>query len=160
MPQIGAQTGYHPSTVQEYMRRFGIPARTPAEGFRSQMERHRVKFKKGPEHPLWKGVRKRAGGYVRVHCPEHTRANKEGFVLEHILEWEKAHNKPLPVGYIIHHLNGIKDDNRPENLVALFPKRHSLILAAKAKRIRELEIRVKALLEALETHQGIFNGYL
>lgn len=78
-------------------------------------------------------------GYMGVLCPEHPRARKGGYVLEHILVWEEAHGKPLPKGWIIHHLNGIKSDNRPQNLVALPNKKHYLLLQAKAKRIQELE---------------------
>ena len=74
-----------------------------------------------------------------VHKPEHPRASKVGAVFDHWLVWEQAHNKPLPAGWIIHHLNGIKTDNRPSNLVALPNKKHYLVLQAKAKRIQELE---------------------
>jgi len=95
---------------------------------------------KGKNSPAWKGGRtKNTGGYILVYIPEHMKANKRGYVLEHILVWEKANNKSLPDGYIIHHLNGITDDNRPANLVALPNKKHYLVLAAKAKRIQELE---------------------
>ena len=69
----------------------------------------------------------------------HPRANSKDRILEHIWIWEEAHGKPLPKGWIIHHLNGIKDDNRPKNLMALPNKKHYLVLQAKAKRIQELE---------------------
>jgi len=78
-------------------------------------------------------------GYIGILKPNHPRANTKGYVLEHILIWEEAHGKPLPEGWVIHHLNGIKDDNRPRNLIALPSKKHYLILQAKAKRIQELE---------------------
>jgi len=39
-------------------------------------------------------------------------------------------------------LNGIKGDNRPENLVALPSKKHYLILKEKSRRIRELEAKI------------------
>ena len=78
-------------------------------------------------------------GYVTVYAPEHPRASKRKYVLEHILVWEKIQGKPIPSGYVIHHLNGIRSDNRKQNLIALPNKKHSLVLAAKAKRIQELE---------------------
>ena len=88
----------------------------------------------------WKGgIVKDSAGYILILRPEHPRANKKGYVLEHLLIWEEAHGKPLPKGWIIHHLNGIKDDNRPQNLEALPNKKHYHVLQAKAKRIQELE---------------------
>ena len=96
--------------------------------------------KRGEQHYKWKGGRRQdADGYIRIMKPIHHRATKQGYVLEHILVWEEAHGKPLPDGWIIHHLNGIPDDNRPSNLVAMPSKKHYLLLAAKAKRIQELE---------------------
>ena len=94
----------------------------------------------GENNPNWKGGRfTNRDGYVFVSMPEHHRAYRNGYVLEHILVWEQTHGKPLPKGWIIHHLNGIKDDNRPGNLIGLPNKKHYLVLQAKAKRIQELE---------------------
>ncbi len=95
---------------------------------------------------MWKGGRvKTANGYITVYKPDHPRATggNRKYVLEHILIWEEAHGKPLPQGWIIHHINGIPDDNRIENLIALPRKKHYLVLQAKAKRIQELEALLK-----------------
>ena len=43
---------------------------------------------------------------------------------EHRLVWEKAHG-PIPEGYIVHHKNGDKFDNRLENLEILTHAEHS-----------------------------------
>jgi len=95
--------------------------------------------KKGKESPNWKGGRSLdKHGYMRVYCPGHPRAEGNR-VKEHILVWEQAHGKPLPQGWVIHHLNGIKTDNRIRNLIALPSMKHSLVLESKAKRIQELE---------------------
>ena len=91
------------------------------------------------KYPNTRGRIKVAGGYLQILKPEHHRANKSGYVLEHIYIWEESNQKQLPLGWIIHHLNGIKNDNRPRNLVALPNKKHKNVLASKAKRIQELE---------------------
>lgn len=88
---------------------------------------------------VWKGGRKDVRGYIRLLLPEHPRADKRGYVCEHIVAWEKAQGKPLPDGWVVHHLNGIRHDNRAVNLIALPDRKHKHILAAKAKRIQELE---------------------
>jgi len=88
----------------------------------------------------WKGGRVADGnGYILIWMPKDPRASKVGYVREHLLIWEQSNGKTLPEGWHIHHLNGIKDDNRPQNLVALSSKAHYLVLQAKAKRIQELE---------------------
>lgn len=96
-------------------------------------------------------------GYICIRQKGHPRANSRGYVLEHILVWETTHNKALPKGWLIHHLNGIKADNRPENLVAMSKANHLHQAEPFKKRIRELEIKVKLLEKALDTNQMVFH---
>ena len=78
-------------------------------------------------------------GYVRIYKPEHPRANRRGRVLEHIVVWEETHHQPLPQGWIVHHLNGIRSDNRPENLAAAPSRNHYDLITALTRRIRQFE---------------------
>lgn len=114
---------------------------------------------KGQNHPAWKGGKyKDNRGYIRIYAPEHPERGKNKYVFEHILVQEHTHNKLLPPDYTIHHLNGIKNDNRPRNLVAL-PKgrnHNQLVFQALKQKIRELETEVKLLEKALDTQQMIF----
>lgn len=107
---------------------------------------------RGENHYNWKGGRSDNRGYVLVRMKEHPRAKSNGYVYEHVLVWEQAHKQPVPTGWVIHHLNGCRDDNRPENLVALPTKKHALILQAVGERICQLEQQLAILQERLLVH--------
>jgi hypothetical protein len=65
----------------------------------------------------WKGGRTRhKAGYVMVRVPGHPRARTSVYVFEHILVAEQLLGRYLLPGESIHHRNGVRDDNRPENL--------------------------------------------
>ena len=68
-------------------------------------------------NPNWRGGRHLSwAGYVRIYQPEHSRADKPGYVREHIVIMEDHLGRPLKANEIVHHKNGIKSDNRIENL--------------------------------------------
>jgi len=69
-------------------------------------------------HNRWKNGRW-INGYVYVHSPDHPFATNHGYVREHRLVMEGLLGRYLTRGEQVHHLNGIKDDNRPENLAVL-----------------------------------------
>ena len=86
---------------------------------------HGPRGKGGPGHHLWKGGRLYTSrGYVQVYMPDHPDADRRGYVLEHRLIWEQSHGRPPQANEHVHHINGDKADNRPENLVALTNAEH------------------------------------
>jgi len=99
----------------------------------------------GEKHSQWKGGRFYQKGYIMVYRPKHPTAMKCGYMLEHRLIWEETNGKLLPDGWVVHHINGIKDDNRIENLLALPTSKHRDILKTIRKRIIELEEENKML---------------
>ena len=87
--------------------------------------REALKGRKRPElsgknHPMWKGGKHiNKIGYVLVHNPCHPHCNKAGYVYEHRFVMETYVGRFLKPKEVVHHVNGIKSDNRLENL-ALF----------------------------------------
>jgi hypothetical protein len=81
----------------------------------------------GSGHYLFVGRRIR-DGYVYVYRPDRRDApssgNFAGYVREHRVTWEEANGRQLRDDECVHHINGIRDDNRPDNLVALTRSAH------------------------------------
>lgn len=127
-------------TIRKYLKQAGIEMRGRTEAIRLRVQQGKDV---GENHSQWKGKRITRKGYVFLHQPNHPRS-KNGRVQEHIVVWEQAHGRPLPKSMCVHHLNGIKSDNRPENLYACTNSEHQTVHTHGAckQRIRELEERV------------------
>ncbi|KKN78887.1 hypothetical protein LCGC14_0346590 [marine sediment metagenome] len=70
----------------------------------------------GENNGNWKGGRYSARGYIRVLCPIHPFSKADGYIYEHHLVMEEQLGRYLTPKEVVHHINNIHDDNRPENL--------------------------------------------
>ena len=80
--------------------------------FKKEYEKNRI----GERGTNWKGGITYREGYKYIYLPDHHRSNQVGYVAEHHLVIEAHLNRKMLKDEVIHHLNGIKDDNRLENL--------------------------------------------
>jgi len=135
--KIAKSKNWPRGTIQYYLEKYGL-LRSREEAF---------KLIRGPANHNWKGGIRKARKYRQVLRPGHPRAGRNRYVMEHIIVWEEAHSRPLPFGWLVHHINDVKSDNRPENLMGMPRKSHHYVMLLKVvqKRVRDLEKEIASL---------------
>lgn len=104
------------STVARALARHGLMVRESPIGAKNE------------KHHMWKGgTWKDSNGYTKIRHPEHPKANNQGYVLEHVLVVEQKYGRTPTKGEHIHHINGVKDDNSPDNLILCTSTQHAAI---------------------------------
>lgn len=135
--------GISPQNLSKKFTQYGLGFRNRREAAINRGMRHR-----GPNNHKWKGGRKITdSGYVLVVHPDRIRRKSgKGYVTvyEHRLIWEQI-NGPIPQGWEIHHLNGVKDDNRIENLQALPCREHREYIPKLKEQIKILHSRLRVM---------------
>ena len=86
-----------------------------------------LKGLKGNKNGNWKGgVHNRSDGYVLIRIGVIPRKNKgTRYRLQHRIVMEQHLGRTLLRSEIIHHINGIKNDNRIENLKVMTQAEHA-----------------------------------
>ena len=86
-------------------------------------------FSPGTGTPNWKGGRTVASnGYVLLRRPGHPMADVRGYIYEHRLVMAESLGRSLSKREQVHHINGVKKDNRPENLELTKDRNHHAVL--------------------------------
>lgn len=66
-------------------------------------------------------------GYVRIYCPMHPKANTWGYVYEHRIIAEFLLGRLLETGEHVHHKDGCRWNNTPDNLEVMTNQEHGRI---------------------------------
>jgi hypothetical protein len=94
----------------------------------------------GKENTLWRGGRYKSSkdGYIYINVSKNNRIAEHRYVMEQHL------GRKLLKEEIVHHINGIRDDNRIENLCVVVNKTHEkrTLEKVQAKRIQALEYQL------------------
>lgn len=114
--EIAEALGVTQKVVWRFMKNHNLKARTSAK--RSQYAENNDNWRGGKvidDH-----------GYRHVKKEGHPRAKKCGsYVREHILIAESILGRALTDNEVVHHINGVKTDNRPENLSVMTKAEHT-----------------------------------
>ncbi len=82
--------------------------------------------KTGEEHHSWKGGRYiNDQGYVMVHLPNNPHSYSNGWALEHRVIASKKLGRKLKTSEQVHHIDGNKQNNSPNNLIILTCPQHT-----------------------------------
>lgn len=88
------------------------------------------------KQPVCPGTSEYGYGYRSLPRIDHPRVNAKGYVAEHILVAEKALGGYLPEHAKVHHVNYIRTDNTPSNLVICQDQAYHMLLHARTNALR------------------------
>lgn len=146
--EIAKEVGCNPSTVRYYLKKHGIHIRTKDEWF-SDSRKKAGKALQGRER-ITPELREKLNAGIRLHHDatasgvslkpsgylEYTRGKHKGRSV-HVVAAEKSIGRRLLSGEHVHHIDGNKLNNSPENLRVLTISEHAKIHALENHHLRE-----------------------
>ena len=119
---LGDEHAVNPVTIRNVLRRQEVERRARGNQ-RTRLREPSKGAARGERHGNWKGGRvKMAHGYIAVILAHDSpfagmrMPQTHGYVLEHRLVMAQKLGRPLTAKETVHHINGVSDDNRPDNL--------------------------------------------
>lgn len=117
MNEIAREFNVSHVIIKKYLNKFGIPTRSKKEANTLQHG--------GTGNRNWRGGKiTHNEGYKMIYMPSHPHHAYANYVYEHRLVMEQHIGRLLNSDEHIHHINGIRDDNRIENLQTLTNSEH------------------------------------
>lgn len=133
---LGKRYGVSPGTIIRLLRESKVWIR-PSIAVILHMCKRPQDPNRERRHRRIHGPKKSPAGYTVVYAPEHPRADRNGYVWEHVLVMEKELGRYLAADEVVHHIDRNKSNNDPSNLLAMTKSQHAAIhYAEKRDRMR------------------------
>ncbi len=120
MPEIAEMLGCSLTAVQRAIKKAGITPRTPGK----IRENHQRTDATLPSSADGRKRKRYYHDYTKIHVPDHPKADKNGYVVEHRWVAEQSLGRPLGKWEVVHHIDGVRTNNAPENL-RVFPSQRA-----------------------------------
>ncbi len=136
IPEVSEKTGIPKSTIRFRLKKDGV-LRSRSDSIRLASKKGRMSSNKGIKRiftPEWKenirqgklrhgelsakGVSRKPSGYLEI-----TRGDNKG-KSQHVVIMEEHLGRRINRSEVVHHINGVKDDNRIENLQVMSASDH------------------------------------
>lgn len=127
-------------SCKEICRMYGLSEKS-SSNIAIKLKQMGVKIRKdaGENHHNWKGgIISKGDGYIGIWKPEHSRADKQGYVYEHTLIYEKEKGILPSKNEVIHHIDMDKHNNSIDNLYLCNNKEHARTHRSLEKIVRDL----------------------
>jgi hypothetical protein len=86
----------------------------------------------------WKGgIHHHTEGYLLLRRPQHPKADMHGYVPEHLLVAEDAVGHILPSTAIVHHIDGVRNNNSKSNLLVCQDSAYHRLIHARKTALSE-----------------------
>lgn len=151
--QLATELGCSEQVVTYWAHKHGILDRDKSRNVSNGLAKRYPEGRMAEQAANWRGGRNAtAAGYIKVYASDHPAAHG-GSVFEHRLVMERIIGRYLEPDEVVHHLDGNRQNNAPENLSLLKRGEHvsghfkvSHEVLALRKRVAELENKVGSML--------------
>ena len=107
----------------------------------------------GEKHPRWNGGQTISRGYVYISNDRHPTCTSKGYVKRARLVLEERLGRYLLPDCVPHHLNHIRNDDRPSNLIELTKSQHTILHAFERRLIAGAKyLGIKEVVDYINKH--------
>jgi hypothetical protein len=124
LPEVAALAGTSRQRLSRWMEFWGLPRRTSIESRSIFTDRRRASRPAGWIGKQWKHHDTKT---MFTYAPDHPRSRSKGIMPVHVLVAEHRVGRYLDEGEVVHHLDGDRYNNSPQNLCVMLNREHLIL---------------------------------